>query len=127
MRRGLLTGSVSVGSSGRSSRCWSIRRGAPLECYRGDQVLKANRVEAKSLSEQERIVPSQDALQAAAQIREQGDVAAVIGTLDQDECVLAQADGHSGVFATRVRSVCDVTGAGDMFLAMLRLCVSAET
>lgn len=101
-------------------------RGAPLERYRGAQVLKANRVEAELLSKRERIVTPQDALQAAVQIREQGDFAAVIVTLDQDGCVLSQADGNSGVFATRARSVCDVTGAGDMFLAMLGLCVSAE-
>lgn len=101
-------------------------RGAPLERYRGAQVLKANRVEAELLTLPQQLMTPQDALQAAAQIRERGGFEAVIVTLDQDGCVLSQTAGTSRVFATRARSVCDVTGAGDMFLAMLGLCVSGE-
>ena len=100
-------------------------RGAPLERYRGAQVVKANRVEAEMLSGQAVNTPH-DALLAAERIRGQIDLAAVVVTLDQDGCVLAQSDGTSRVFATRARSVCDVTGAGDMFLAVLGLCAAAE-
>lgn len=89
-------------------------RGAPLERYCGVQVLKANRVEAELLVEPLRIVTEQDALQAATQIQEQGGFDSVIVTLDQDGCVLTQADGTNRVFATRARSICDVTGAGDI-------------
>lgn len=100
--------------------------GAPLERYRGAQLIKANRIEAELLSGQQRIVTAQDALQAAARIREQGHFDAVVVTLDQDGCVLSRSDGTSRVFATSARSVCDVTGAGDMFLAVLGFCAAAE-
>lgn len=57
------------------------------------QRCKANRFEAELLSGQ-RIITPQDTLLAATQIRERGDFPAVIVTLDQDGCVLAQSDGR---------------------------------
>ena len=99
-------------------------RGVPAERYRGTQLIKANRVEAEMLSGQ-RVVTPHEALLAAEQIRQQIDLPAVVVTLDQEGCVLSQADGTRRLFETRVRSVCDVTGAGDMFLAVLGLCVGS--
>lgn len=99
-------------------------RGAPIERYRGTQLVKANRVEAEMLSGM-RVVTPHDALLAAEDIRVQIDLPAVVVTLDQDGCVLSQTDDTTRVFGTRVRSVCDVTGAGDMFLAVLGLCAGA--
>ena len=99
-------------------------RGVPAERYRETQLIKANRVEAEMLSGL-RVVTPHDALLAAEQIRQQIDMPAVVVTLDQEGCVLSQADGTRRLFETRLRSVCDVTGAGDMFLAVLGLCVGS--
>jgi D-beta-D-heptose 7-phosphate kinase/D-beta-D-heptose 1-phosphate adenosyltransferase len=46
-------------------------------------------------------------------------------TLDRDGIVLAKSDGTTVHLPTRVREVCDVTGAGDMVLAMIGVAMAA--
>lgn len=46
-------------------------------------------------------------------------------TIDRDGIVLVKADGTAAHLATRVREVCDVTGAGDMVLATIGVGMAA--
>lgn len=91
---------------------------ASLDKYRGATCLKLNRREtctATGIS-----CETEDEIQkAAAKLLIDLDLEAVIVTLDKDGAFLATRDGTSRRLATRARSVADVTGAGDMFLAML--------
>jgi D-beta-D-heptose 7-phosphate kinase/D-beta-D-heptose 1-phosphate adenosyltransferase len=50
---------------------------------------------------------------------------AVLITLDRDGMALVRADGRSELLATRPRQVYDITGAGDMVLAVVGLCVAS--
>jgi D-beta-D-heptose 7-phosphate kinase/D-beta-D-heptose 1-phosphate adenosyltransferase len=66
----------------------------------------------------------QHALKAAEELLQFGvDSAAV--TIDRDGIAWAHRDGRKGLFPTRPRQVCDVTGAGDMVLATLGYCLAA--
>ena len=63
--------------------------------------------------------------QAAAQLRNNLQLDVAVLTLDRDG--LAYATEHdAGLVPCRPREVCDVTGAGDMVLAMLGLCLAAR-
>ena len=57
--------------------------------------------------------------QAASKLIDQFAADAIVITLDKDGAFLATRDGKRRLLRTRARSVADVTGAGDMFLAML--------
>ena len=46
-------------------------------------------------------------------------------TLDRDGMALVRADGRAELLATRPRQVYDITGAGDMVLAVVGLCVAS--
>jgi D-beta-D-heptose 7-phosphate kinase/D-beta-D-heptose 1-phosphate adenosyltransferase len=63
---------------------------------------------------------------AAATLLGRLEAQAVIITLDKDGAFLATADGQRRMLRTRARSVADVTGAGDMFLAMLAAAHAAK-
>ena len=89
-----------------------------LNKYRGVDCLKLNRREAAAATGVACDTPEQTA-RAAALLLERLDLRAVVVTLDKDGAYLATAEGESRTLATRARSVADVTGAGDMFLAML--------
>ena len=92
--------------------------------YCGAHILVPNRREAE-LATGIRIESSEDAFEAACRIRQFCDVQAVIVKLDRDGMVLVQPDGQEKSFVARPRSVYDVTGAGDMVLAMLGLCLAS--
>ena len=62
---------------------------------------------------------------AARQLREQLCLDTAVLTLDQDGLAYATAI-ESGLVPCRPREVCDVTGAGDMVLAVLGLCQAAQ-
>src|SRR5207302_1869144 len=66
-----------------------------------------------------------EALAAAAELRERLDLEAAVVTLDKEGMALAHADGRAEVFPTRPRQVYDITGAGDMVLAVLGMALAA--
>lgn len=86
--------------------------------YAGATLLKPNRPETHKASGLPLIAPDQ--YQAAAEwlLEHLGLEAAVI-TLDKNGAYLATRDGQRQWLETRQRQVYDVTGAGDMVLAML--------
>jgi D-beta-D-heptose 7-phosphate kinase/D-beta-D-heptose 1-phosphate adenosyltransferase len=86
--------------------------------YRGATVLKPNRVEAESATGC-RIQRPEDALRVGARLCEQLELSTAIITLDRDGMALVPRRGTPGLYATRPRSVYDITGAGDVVLALL--------
>ena len=49
---------------------------------------------------------------------------AILVTLDRDGMALVRADGSSALIPTRPRQVYDITGAGDMVLSIVGLCLA---
>lgn len=99
-------------------------RGHDYERYRGATLLKANRIETEMATG----VPLNcvaDASAAGSQLCAQLDLQDVIVTLDRDGMALVHRDGTSTHFPTQARSVYDITGAGDMVLAMLGACLGS--
>ena len=92
--------------------------------YRGATLLKPNRLEAQ-IASGVTIRSANDALTAGRLLCERSRVETVLITLDAEGMALVPAGGKGELIATRPREVYDVTGAGDMALAMLGLCRAA--
>lgn len=100
-------------------------QGRDLEYYRGATLMKPNRRETELATRQ--IIDSGQAAEQAgiALCRQYGfDLACI--TLDADGMMLCGPDGSAQRFPTQARAVYDITGAGDMVLAMLGFCVAQE-
>jgi D-beta-D-heptose 7-phosphate kinase/D-beta-D-heptose 1-phosphate adenosyltransferase len=99
-------------------------RGPDYRKYHGCSAITPNRLEAGLATG--RVLPTAaEALAAAAHLREQLDLEAAVVTLDRDGMVLVHADGRNQAFATRPRQVYDITGAGDMVLAVLGMALAS--
>jgi D-beta-D-heptose 7-phosphate kinase/D-beta-D-heptose 1-phosphate adenosyltransferase len=99
-------------------------RGNDYRKYHGCSAITPNRLEA-GLATGRTLGDTAAALESAEQLREQLDLEAAIVTLDKEGMALAHADGRTRVFPTRPRQVYDITGAGDMVLAMLGMALAA--
>jgi D-beta-D-heptose 7-phosphate kinase/D-beta-D-heptose 1-phosphate adenosyltransferase len=99
-------------------------RGSDYRKYHGCSAITPNRLEA-GLATGRVLSDSALALQSARELRERLDLEAAVVTLDRDGMALAHADGRSQVFPTRPRQVYDITGAGDMVLAVLGMALAA--
>jgi D-beta-D-heptose 7-phosphate kinase/D-beta-D-heptose 1-phosphate adenosyltransferase len=93
--------------------------------YNGATLLAPNRVEAE-MATGRRIQSADEAPAAASQLSERLDIASVLIKLDSEGMFLHQAGRKAKVFATRPRELYDVTGAGDMVLAMMGLCCASH-
>ena len=98
-------------------------RGGDYRKYHGCTALTPNRLEA-GLATGRVLGTTAAALEAAEQLRQQLDLEAAIVTLDKEGMALAQ-EGRRAVFPTRPRQVYDITGAGDMVLAVLGMTLAA--
>ncbi len=99
-------------------------RGGDYRKYHGCSAITPNRLEA-GLAVGRVLNDAAVALAGAAELREQLDLEAAIVTLDKEGMALAHADGRREVFPTRPRQVYDITGAGDMVLAVLGMALAA--
>ncbi len=99
-------------------------RGSDYRKYHGCSAITPNRLEA-GLATGRILCDTVTALEGAAQLREQLDLEAAIVTLDKEGMAMAHADGRVEVFPTRPRQVYDITGAGDMVLAVLGMALAA--
>jgi D-beta-D-heptose 7-phosphate kinase/D-beta-D-heptose 1-phosphate adenosyltransferase len=99
-------------------------RSSDYRKYHGCSAITPNRLEA-GLATNCILTDRELALQSAGELRERLDLEAAIVTLDKEGMALAHADGRSQVFATRPRQVYDITGAGDMVLAVLGMALAA--
>jgi D-beta-D-heptose 7-phosphate kinase/D-beta-D-heptose 1-phosphate adenosyltransferase len=99
-------------------------RGGDYRKYHGCSAVTPNRLEAGMATG--RVLGDADsALEAAAELRERLDLEAAVVTLDKEGMALAHADGRQELFPTRPRQVYDITGAGDMVLAVLGMALAA--
>jgi D-beta-D-heptose 7-phosphate kinase/D-beta-D-heptose 1-phosphate adenosyltransferase len=99
-------------------------RGNDYRKYHGCSAITPNRLEA-GLATGRAVAGSGEALASAAELRERLDLEAAIVTLDKEGMALVHADGRAEVFPTRPRQVYDITGAGDMVLAVLGMALAA--
>jgi D-beta-D-heptose 7-phosphate kinase/D-beta-D-heptose 1-phosphate adenosyltransferase len=91
--------------------------------YAGCAWITPNRAEAgRALGT--RITAPQEALDAARRLLDFG-LDAVLVTLDRDGMAWADRSGQARLFPARPRQVCDITGAGDMVLAVLGYLLAA--
>jgi D-beta-D-heptose 7-phosphate kinase/D-beta-D-heptose 1-phosphate adenosyltransferase len=99
-------------------------RGGDYRKYHGCSAITPNRLEA-GLATGRVLHSSAEALEAAAQLRDQLDLEAALVTLDKEGIALVHRDGRRQLFPTRPRQVYDITGAGDMVLAVLGMALAA--
>jgi D-beta-D-heptose 7-phosphate kinase/D-beta-D-heptose 1-phosphate adenosyltransferase len=99
-------------------------RGRDYRKYHGCSAITPNRLEA-GLAAGRTLTSAAEALVAAGELRERLDLEAAIVTLDKEGMALAHADGRRALFPTRPRQVYDITGAGDMVLAVLGMALAA--
>ncbi len=99
-------------------------RGHDYRKYHGCSAITPNRLEA-GLATGRVLNTVEEALDAAALLREKLDLEAAIVTLDKDGMALRHRDGSRGHFPTRPRHVYDITGAGDMVMAALGMALAA--
>jgi D-beta-D-heptose 7-phosphate kinase/D-beta-D-heptose 1-phosphate adenosyltransferase len=99
-------------------------RGSDYRKYHGCSAITPNRLEA-GLATGRVLSTTALAVQSARELRERLDLEAAVVTLDKEGMALAHADGREGVFPTRPRQVYDITGAGDMVLAVLGMALAA--
>lgn len=92
--------------------------------YRGATAITPNRREAMTASATNIGKPG-DALGIGRQFCRDLDLDMAIVTLDRDGMALVKRNGEANIVPTRPRSVYDITGAGDMVLAMIGLCLAA--
>jgi D-beta-D-heptose 7-phosphate kinase/D-beta-D-heptose 1-phosphate adenosyltransferase len=92
--------------------------------YYGASCLTPNRVEAM-IATGMAIVTTEDALTAGRILVNQFQLEAALVTLDRDGMALVRRDGRSEIVPTRPRQVYDITGAGDMVLSVVGLCLAA--
>ena len=99
-------------------------RTVPLERYRGATLVKPNRTEAANLLGRP-IATIADAREGAELLLQRCDLDYVVLTLDRDGLVLARRGHGTRHFGTEARTVYDITGAGDMVLAALGVCLGS--
>lgn len=100
-------------------------RSCPLEHYRGVTVIKPNRAEAERATGLAIDKPA-EALEAGRQLCQKLEARMALITLDRDGMVLVERNGCGEVFPpNQPRAVYDITGAGDMVLATIGLCLAA--
>jgi D-beta-D-heptose 7-phosphate kinase / D-beta-D-heptose 1-phosphate adenosyltransferase len=98
-------------------------RSSDYSRYHGVHCMTPNRLEAQ-LATGMSISRPEDAFQVGRRLVESLGMDSVLVTLDRDGMALVRADGRSELLPTRPRQVYDITGAGDMVLAVVGLCLA---
>jgi D-beta-D-heptose 7-phosphate kinase / D-beta-D-heptose 1-phosphate adenosyltransferase len=98
-------------------------RSSDYSRYRGVHCMTPNRLEAQ-LATGLTIARAEDALRVGKQLVDTLGMEAVLVTLDRDGMALVRHDGIAEMVPTRPRQVYDITGAGDMVLAVVGLCLA---
>ncbi len=92
--------------------------------YRGVHCMTPNRLEAQLATGMTIACPDDAIVIGRKLIRDLG-MESVLVTLDRDGMALVRSDGRSEIVPTRPRQVYDITGAGDMVLSIVGLCLAA--
>jgi len=98
--------------------------GADYRNYRGATAVTPNRSETSKAAGFE-VRTIDDAFRAGQILVENTQLDMAFVTLDRDGIALVPAAGESRHLPTRTREVCDITGAGDMVLAMIGVGMAA--
>lgn len=98
-------------------------RGQDYSRYAGVHCMTPNRLEAQ-LATGMPIAKAEDALEVGRALVDRLGMDAALVTLDRDGMALVRADGRAELIPTRPRQVYDITGAGDMVLAVVGLCLA---
>lgn len=101
-----------------------IRGGDYVKRYCGCNAMTPNRIEA-SLASGIEVTSIVSAYEAADKLMRSLAMDVGIVTLDRDGMVLVEKDGAQRQFPVRPRAVYDITGAGDMVLAVMGMVVAA--
>ncbi|MCE9603664.1 MAG: D-glycero-beta-D-manno-heptose 1-phosphate adenylyltransferase [Planctomycetia bacterium] len=99
-------------------------RGSDYSRYRGATTMTPNRSEAAGATGIE-IKTHDDAIRAGWKLCRELKLDFGIVTLDRDGMALVAPEGRGEVYPTQARAVYDITGAGDMVLAMIGVCFAA--
>ncbi len=99
-------------------------RGSDYSRYHGVHCMTPNRLEAQ-LATGLTIQKPEDAFAVGRELVDRLGMEAALVTLDRDGMALVRAEGHAEIVPTRPRQVYDITGAGDMVLAVVGLCLAA--
>jgi D-beta-D-heptose 7-phosphate kinase/D-beta-D-heptose 1-phosphate adenosyltransferase len=98
-------------------------RSSDYSRYSGVDCMTPNRLEAQ-LATGLAIARPADALTVGRRLVETLGMEAVLVTLDRDGMALVRRDGRAEILPTRPRQVYDITGAGDMVLAVVGLALA---
>lgn len=99
-------------------------RGSDYSRYRSATTMTPNRLEAE-LATGIKIETADDAQRAAWKLCRELKLDLGIVTLDRDGMALVGPEGLGDVYPTKARAVYDITGAGDMVLAMIGVCLGS--
>jgi D-beta-D-heptose 7-phosphate kinase/D-beta-D-heptose 1-phosphate adenosyltransferase len=99
-------------------------RSSDYSRYRGVTTMTPNRTEA-GMATGIKIETTDDAVRAGWKLCRELKMDLGIVTLDRDGMALVYPDGRGEVFPTQPRAVYDITGAGDMVLAMIGVCLAS--
>ncbi|MEO6809837.1 MAG: D-glycero-beta-D-manno-heptose 1-phosphate adenylyltransferase [Isosphaeraceae bacterium] len=99
-------------------------RGHDYSRYRGVHCMTPNRLEAQMATGLTIACPD-DALAVGKVLVESLEMEAALVTLDRDGMALVRSDGRAEIVPTRPRQVYDITGAGDMVMSVVGLCLAA--
>lgn len=94
------------------------------ELFRHATAITPNRTETRLATGQPMQTLDQ-AFAAGRQLVQELSLDYIYVTLDAQGIALVMADGHAELLPTRKRDVCDITGAGDMVLAMVGIGMAA--
>lgn len=92
--------------------------------YQGVHAMTPNRLEAQEATGLTISTP-EDALEVGRKLLHSLKMECVLITLDRDGMALVHSDGRERLLPTRPRHVYDITGAGDMVLSVIGLCLAA--
>jgi D-beta-D-heptose 7-phosphate kinase/D-beta-D-heptose 1-phosphate adenosyltransferase len=120
----VLRATIDAGRSAGVSVLVDPIRGADYSRYRGATAMTPNRTEA-SLAVGFKIATVDDAFRAGRKLCHDLELKMAIVTLDRDGMALVYADGRTAAFPTQPRAVYDITGAGDMVLAMIGVALAS--
>ena len=101
-------------------------RGSDYSKYCGATTMTPNRSEAEAATGLT-IQTEDDAFEAGRVLCRQLELDMAIVTLDRDGMALVHKNGKAQRYETKARDVYDITGAGDMVLATISVCLSAGT
>jgi D-beta-D-heptose 7-phosphate kinase/D-beta-D-heptose 1-phosphate adenosyltransferase len=93
--------------------------------YRGATLVKANRHETETVAGTKFLDP-RESLTFGRKLCQLYDLQSVVVTLDRDGMAVVRRDGTGDTFPTTARNIYDITGAGDLVMAVFGMCLASR-